>query len=90
MTARHPPRYAGGPCLTCGKPWPCFDRQVASLVEFAGRGSLLVAYMGDWLRLGVEERERRGLPFDPEMETRHLGWLDMVLPAQGEHRSGDD
>ncbi|NBE81452.1 hypothetical protein [Micromonospora rubida] len=86
---QHPPRYAGGPCFVCSKPWPCFERQLASLVEFAGQGDLLVAYMGDWYRLGVEERERRGLSPDPDMELRHLGWLDMVLPAQGEQRSGD-
>ncbi|WP_405094409.1 hypothetical protein [Micromonospora sp. NBC_01412] len=57
---------------------------MASLVEFAGQGDLLVAYMGDWHRLGVEERERRGLPPDPNMQLRRLGWVDMVLPAQGE------
>lgn len=89
MTGRHPPRHAGGPCLTCGRPWPCFERQLASLVEFAGRGELLVAYLGDWYRLGVDERKRRGLSPDPGMELRHLGWLDMVLPAQGEQRNGD-
>ncbi|MFI1197493.1 hypothetical protein ACH4T9_30130 [Micromonospora sp. NPDC020750] len=32
---------------------------------------------------GRDERKRRGLPPDPDMELRHLGWLDMVLPAQG-------
>ncbi|SCE78813.1 hypothetical protein GA0070558_106210 [Micromonospora haikouensis] len=62
---------------------------MASLVEFAGMGDLLVAYLGDWHRLGVEERRRRGLPFDPELEARRLGWLDMVLPARDGRGGGD-
>ncbi|KXK58988.1 hypothetical protein AWW66_26660 [Micromonospora rosaria] len=79
MLTDHPPIHPGGACATCGQPWPCFERQVDSIVDFAGHRQALAELMADYLRMGVAERRSRGLPDDPEMPARHLGWIDCVV-----------
>ncbi|TDC00958.1 hypothetical protein E1091_03780, partial [Micromonospora fluostatini] len=42
-----------------------FERQVDSIVDFAGHRQALAELMADYLRMGVAERRSRGLPDDP-------------------------
>jgi hypothetical protein len=79
---QHSPEYPGGPCRKCAYLWPCWERQFASLAEFHGRPEELLAYMSDWLAMAFPELKRRGLEPDPELEARHLGWIELVAPGE--------
>ncbi|MFF3865298.1 hypothetical protein [Micromonospora sp. NPDC001898] len=89
MTGSHPPAYAGGPCHECGEPWPCVSRRAELLREFAGCPGEAVAYLCDWLRAGVAERELRGLPPDPGMASRHLSWTVLLRQLPGGRAAAD-
>lgn len=79
----HTPQWGGGPCRSCGEPWPCFERQLASLAEFYGHPEELLGYMNGWLEAAYRDLAARGLEPDPELEVRHLGWIELVAEEEG-------